>query len=408
MKKKKEKTHEVPERHFASDDTDFCVSEIYRKSDKTIYYLRAGKAKQLTSIVLDGFQGLPSGLYLNKNGYSFGKKGFFLLSALKEHLAGAKILELTISNKKPKKVLKTKHKVSITLPFIDVKNLLIRLGRINEDNNAELRSAVASFLSTKFPKEIKISTEDFDEYKAGEIAALLRRKKVSQKLNEEDLESLNIFFPKIFEGSLKGKKKGVKSGRATLIKNTKKITDKIFLDEVIKEFEANLGKKTISEDDWQKFLGEKVFRFLANYVTVIEKQNVSISVGYPDFVLVDVYGFVDVFEIKKHIMPLLSLDEAHDNYYWKTDVSKAIAQIENYTDEIIRNSDGFISAVKRKKGVDIQVVRPHGYIIAGTSKQFANKKESADFRKLGASLKNINFILYDELLENLRNLRSKL
>lgn len=408
MAAKKEKKPEVPEQHFASDEPEFCVYEIYRESDKTIYFLQEGKAKQLSSITLDGFQGLPSGLYLNKNGYSFGKKGFFLLSALKEHLAGGKILELTISNKRPKKIQKTVHKVSVTLPFVDVKNLLIRLGRINEDSNVELRSAVASFLSTKFPKEVKISTDDFDEYKAGEIAALLRRKKVSQKLNEEDLDSLNSFFPRIFEGSLKGKKKGVKLGRAALIKNTKTITDKIFLDEVIKEFEVNLAKKTISENDWQKFLSEKVFRFLANYVTVIEKQNVSVSVSYPDFVLVDVYGFVDVFEIKKHNMPLLSLDEDHDNYYWKTDVSKAIAQIENYTDEIIRNSDDYIRAVKRKKGVDIQVVRPRGYIIAGTSKQFSNKKESTDFRKLGSSLKNINFILYDELLENLKNLRLKL
>jgi hypothetical protein len=73
-----------------------------------------------------------------------------------------------------------------------------------------------------------------------------------------------------------------------------------------------------------------------------------------------------------------------------------------------RNSDEYIRAVKRKKTIDIRVVRPRGYIIAGTSKQFANKKESADFRKLGSSLKNINFILYDELLDNLKNLRSKL
>lgn len=408
MTKKITKKPETPEQHFASDKPEFCVYEVYPKANKTIYYLQPAKAKQLLSITLDGFQGLPSGLYLNKNGYSFGKKGFFLLSALKEHLAGKKILELTVSNKKPKKVQKSINKVSVTLPFIDVKNLLIRLGRINEDSNSELRSAVASFLSTKFPKEIKTSTENFDDYKAGEVAALLRRKKVAEKLNEEDLESLNKFFPKIFEGSLKGKKKGVKTGRAILIKSTKTITDRIFLDEVIKEFETNLAKTSISENDWQKFLSEKVFRFMANYVTTIEKQNVSISVSYPDFVLVDVYGFVDVFEIKKHTTPLLSLDEDHDNYYWKTDLSKAIAQIENYTDEIIHNADDYIRAVKKKKGIDIHVVRPRGYIIAGTSKQFANKKEFADFRKLGSSLKNISFILYDELLENLKNLRSKL
>jgi hypothetical protein len=124
--------------------------------------------------------------------------------------------------------------------------------------------------------------------------------------------------------------------------------------------------------------------------------------------MVDVYGFVDVFEIKKHDTPLMSLDDSHDNYYWKPDVVKAISQIENYIDEITRNADDYIRAVKRKKSVDIRVVRPRGYIVAGTSKQFKNKKESGDFRKLGCSLKNISFILYDELLENLKNLRSKL
>ncbi len=408
MAKKVIKKPEIPQQHFASDKPTFCVYEVYPKSKKTIYYLQDAKAKQVASITLEGYQGLPSGLYLNRNGYGFGKKGTFLLLSLKSNLAPNKKLELTITSKQSKKIVKSTAKVSVTLPFQDVKNLLVKLGRINEDSNNELRGTVASFLSTKFPKQIRISTEDFDEYKGGEVAALLRRKKVAQKLNEEDLDSLNSFFPKIFEGSLKGKKRGVKAGRASLIKKTKAVTDKIFLDEVIKEFEINLKKKTFPESEWQKFLGEKVFRFLANYVTTIEKQNVSISVGYPDFVLVDVYGFVDVFEIKKHDTGLMSLDESHDNYYWKPDVVKAIAQIENYIDEITRNADDYVRAVKRKKTVDIRVVRPRGYIIAGTSKQFKNKKESADFRKLGCSLKNINFILYDELLENLKNLRSKL
>ncbi len=407
MNTKKQRNSEIPEQHFASDEPTFCVYEVYRKSKKTVYHLRGGQATHLSFITLQGFEGIPTGLYLNKNGFGFGKKGIFLLSALKKELSGGKILDFTIS-RQIKKIRKGMHKTSIILPIVDVRNILIRLGRINEDNNNELRGAVASFLSTKFPKEIKTSIDDFDEYKGGEVAALLRRKKVAQKLNEEDLKSLNDFFPKIFKVSLKGKKRGVKTGRAALIKNTKTVTDRIFLDEVIKEFEGNLLKKSISENDWQKFLSEKVFRFLSNYVTLIEKQNVSVSVSYPDFVLVDVYGFIDVFEIKKHDVQLLSLDEDHDNYFWKADTSKAIAQIENYIEEIVRNSDDYIRAVKRKKNYDIRVVRPRGYIIAGTSSQFANKKESADFRKLGTSLKNINFILYDELLENLKNLRSKL
>ena len=398
----------MPERYFDSKEGKFCVYEVYRQQKKTIYYLQGSQSKYIPKIILDGFEGIPPGLYLYRNGYGFQKKGTFLLSALKNNLAPTKQLELVITSKQTKKIKKGTLRVSITLPHPDVKNLLVRLGRINEDSNNELRGEVASFLSTKFPKQIRISTSDFDDYKGGEMAALLRRKKVAQKLNEEDFEYLKSFFPRIFAVSLEGKRKAIKSGRSVLIRNTKKVTDRIFLDEVIKEFTTNLSRKTLSEADWQKFLSEKVFRFLANYVTTIEKQNVSISVSYPDFVLADVYGFVDVFEIKRHNTPLMSLDEDHDNYYWKPDIVKAISQIENYIDEIVRNADDYIRAVKRKKGIDVRVVRPRGYIIAGTSNQFKNKKESNDFRKLGSALKNINFILYDELLENLKNLRSKL
>ncbi len=223
-------------------------------------------------------------------------------------------------------------------------------------------------------------------------------------MDEEDLQSLKVFFPKIFQGSFKGVK-GI--ARDSLIQSAKNTTDKIFLDHVIKEFETNLSKSTLKEERWQKFLKEKVFRFIANYITSIEKQNVSISVSYPDFVMVDVYGFIDIFEIKKHDAKLLAFDKSHENYYWKPEAAQAISQIENYIDEVFRNSDEYVKAVKRKKHINIRVVRPRGYIIAGTSKQFNGEKESEDFRKLSNSLKNINFILYDELLERLKNLRSK-
>lgn len=405
-KKKATKKSEVPIRHFDLKDPTVLVYEVYPRSKKTIYYLRGSQAKDFSKITLSGYEELPSGLYLYKSGYGFGKKGTFLLSAVKKYIAGVKPAALVISRKNVKSITGTTL-ITVTLPYEEVHNLLIRLGRINEDNNNELREAVASFLSTKFPKRIKVGAGTFDEYQGGEIASILRRSKVAQKLNEEDLQGLKDFFPKIFETSLKGKKKGVRAQRDALIRNTKSVTDRIFLDDVIQEFEAKLKKKT-SEEEWQKFLKDKVFRFLASYITSIDKQNVSIDVSYPDFVLVDVYGFVDVFEIKRHETGLLVFDKSHDNYYWKPEVAQAISQIENYIDAVIRNAAEYTKTVKRKKHVDIKVVRPRGYIVAGSSKQFKTEKEMEDFRKLGSSLKNISFILYDELLERLKNLRAKL
>lgn len=403
----RKKKIEVPLKTFDTKDGSFCVYEIYNKSGKTIYHFRGDQAKNISSIILDGFIGLPSGLYLNRNGYGFGKKGAFLLSALKQNFGSTKPIELIISNKSVKSISKTTLKVTVTLPKQDIQNLLVRLGRINEDNNNELRDAVASFLSTKFPKQIKTMPGTFDEYQSGEIAALLRRNKVIQKLSEEDLQGLKVFFPKIFEASFKGKKRS-RIQRDALIRDTRGVTDRIFLDEVIKEFEQNIAKKTLREEEWQRFLKDKVFRYISNYVTVIDKQNVSLDVSYPDFVLVDVYGFIDIFEIKKHDMPLLSFDSDHENYYWKSEVVQAISQIENYIDAVIHNADDYIKSIKRKKHINVRVIRPRGYIIAGTSKQFKDEKELEDFHKLSTVLKNTSFVLYDELLEKLKNIRAQL
>ncbi|HOW28219.1 MAG TPA: DUF4263 domain-containing protein [Elusimicrobiota bacterium] len=408
MTKKKKKNPEVSIKHFDLKEGTFCVYEIFSRSKKTVYNLRGGQSNHISKITLDGYQGLPAGLYLNKNGFGFGKKGVFLLSALKQHLSEGKAVELVISSQFRKTIKKGLVATIVTLPYQDVCNLLVRLGRINEDNNNELRGAVASFLSTKFPTRIKIAPSTFDDYQGGEISALLRRNKVAQKLNEEDIQELRGFFPKIFATSLKGRKKGVRAERDALIRDTKSATDRIYLDDVIKDFEVNLAKKTLREEKWQKFLKDKVFRFMASYVTSIDKQNISLDISYPDFVLVDVYGFIDVFEIKRHDTRLLAFDESHDNYYWKPEIAQAISQIENYIDAIIHNSDNYVRTVKRKKHVNVRVVRPRGYIIAGASRQFETEKEFEDFHKLGTSLKNISFILYDELLEKLKNLRTKL
>ncbi len=351
---------EIPVKHHDPKDSKVVVYEVFRRSKRTVYHVRGGQANSVSKIMLDGFEGLPSGLFLYKRGFGFGRKGTFLLSAIKEHIGGGKPVELHIAK-----------------------------------NNM------------KFPRKVKIGSAKFDEYQGGEIASILRREKVAQRLNEEDLQGLKDFFPKIFSTPLKGKGAGVRKQRDALIQNTKNLTDRIFLDDVVWEFEAKLKRRT-SEEHWQKFLRDKAFRFLASYVTSIEKQNVSIAVSYPDFVLIDVYGFIDVFEIKRHDTGLLAFDASHENYYWKPELAQAISQIENYIDAVIKNADEYTKVVRRRKHVDIKVIRPRRYIVAGSSSQFSTEKEAEDFRKLGSSLKNTTFVLYDELLERLKNLRAKL
>lgn len=64
--------------------------------------------------------------------------------------------------------------------------------------------------------------------------------------------------------------------------------------------------------------------------------------------------------------------------------------------------------IKERHQIDVKIVRPRGYIIVGQSSQFENSKMEDDFRLLAGSLKNVDVILYDELLGSLKNLVKRL
>lgn len=64
--------------------------------------------------------------------------------------------------------------------------------------------------------------------------------------------------------------------------------------------------------------------------------------------------------------------------------------------------------IKDRHQIDVKIVRPRGYIIVGQSSQFENSKMEDDFRLLAGSLKNVDVILYDELLGSLKNLVKRL
>src|SRR6185503_17398720 len=84
-----------PEPHYDSKN-EFVVYEVDRKNQKTIYHLRGAQSQQIPQIELDGFLGIPVGLYLGKNGYGFGKKGVFFLSMLRESIDSSKGFQLII------------------------------------------------------------------------------------------------------------------------------------------------------------------------------------------------------------------------------------------------------------------------------------------------------------------------
>lgn len=127
----------------------------------------------------------------------------------------------------------------------------------------------------------------------------------------------------------------------------------------------------------------------------------------PDFLLVDANGFVDVLEIKKADIRVLT--KYRNNYVVAAEISGAIQQIEKYI-FCLNSSDQAKDDVSKKlseflpKGIDIKVVNPQGILIAGRSNEF-NGEQSQDFEIIKRQYKHVaDIITYDDLLSRLKNI----
>jgi hypothetical protein len=132
--------------------------------------------------------------------------------------------------------------------------------------------------------------------------------------------------------------------------------------------------------------------------------NVAIgNTKFPDFALVIHDNYLDILEIKKPDTTILKEDRGRGNYHWDTEISRAIIQVENYLEHIANQAAQVRSFVKDTYDLELKVVRPSGFILAGNSAEFLTQKQRVDFRLLSHGLKNVTVITYDELPIRLEN-----
>ena len=81
----------------------------------------------------------------------------------------------------------------------------------------------------------------------------------------------------------------------------------------------------------------------------------------------------------------------YKNEEWVNRRMEIVHKREQTEDE---NNDGF----------EINIINPRAIIVAGTTKELNTKTKRNHFKNLRESLKDIEFVLYDELLERLKNL----
>jgi hypothetical protein len=248
---------------------------------------------------------------------------------------------------------------------------------------------VGNAFAALFPMDFEKS--DSAVYVPGILSNILT-KDVLTRLSNEDKDALRAILPDFISSE--------SVASVNLLKAEAQIQS---LKELVADMEKALSENK-SESWWQTYIKSKILIIQQGYIKALDKLNVAVGeTKYPDFSLLTHDSYLDILEIKKPSTPLLKKDDGRGNYYWDSEISKAIIQVENYIENVSKQGTQITVYLRDRHKIDIQVLRPRGIIVAGNRNTLIEQKEKDDFRLLSHSLKNITVLTYDELLTRLRN-----
>ena len=179
----------------------------------------------------------------------------------------------------------------------------------------------------------------------------------------------------------------------------------------------NIERKTL-ESCWQYYFEKYLKIFFMGYKKFYSQQTFKQMIGYekesrPDFLAVDLYNNIDVIEIKHHKTVLFKKEKGRDSYYPSHELNKSIFQLNKYLDlksNLINTSrvkDKFLKSIIE----DDRIYRPRGILIISSKNYIVddNIKEEVlirlekEIQKLKTTYTNIDIVLFDELIESLKN-----
>lgn len=201
-------------------------------------------------------------------------------------------------------------------------------------------------------------------------------------------------------------------------------TDKKFIELDKIKYETYIDKlknmldnsEAYNENDWQVEI-LKIFKLLnPKYIYVGEKIQLTsfITKGtiYPDIVLVDNDGNIDLIEIKRPQYDIFYKNEYRNNYVPIRELQGTCMQLQNYlisltkTPNALLQQEKFKSDSKIPNDFQLKAISPKGYIVYGRDKQLeGNQKMMTDFQIVRNMYSNvIDIITYDDLIRRLENM----
>ena len=380
---------------FDSDNNEnrFLVYKIFADSDLIEFYPKDYFIVEV--VTLEGFSRIPD---------EFSKRGY--IKAGVQYYLGTRfsrfnIKKLSISKSKSSSICKSGDGHNLVFAYDNLKWLKQRLTDISNSSKREKSFLVDEFCHNIFPKK----------FEKREVTARQRASKVIENLDSSIVKYLGpteIAKFLDFIEILLSTRYSNDAKKRELSNSTKLKVDDVALSQVIEKFKVLLEKDP-PESEWGLFLGKNLFLVESKYINIIPEINVVLaSSRRVDFGLIDSHDYLDIFEIKKPSTPLLARRTDRGNYYWSTDAVKAIAQAEKYLFNAERKASTLTEDINRERGIQVRIVKPRAVVIIGQSLQLDTELKEQDFRVLRNSLKNIEIVLFDELLYRLENQKNKI
>ncbi len=377
-------------REFKEDEEKERV-KIYEKEGGLFTYFLEGSI--IKKIVFQGYSTLP--LIVSRFGFGFEEKA--ITNFFKYKFTDNSFDEIFVSENLPRR----KKSTILYFSLDELESLKSSIGQEQRACNDTKTILIKNFLKERYPN----LNFDFQETNNNKELVLRNlNKKLIQQLTSDDIENLGNFY---VEAAKKFSRPDIVR---KIVKGLQKNAQLLTLQEIIKKYEKLLAENP-SESIWQDFFNEYITLFDNRYYQKIDYKNIAVGITkYPDLVLVDIYGYIDFYELKKTDTPLLQYDSSHKTYFWSKQISMVISQVADYLQKARENSIAYSKSIKDQtateefEGINVNIINPRAIIVVGNSSELNTPNKKNHFKNLRESLKDIEFVLYDELLDRLKNL----
>ena len=281
---------------------------------------------------------------------------------------------------------------TVSLNWADLLPILKKIGNekrwYDRTRKLMITNEIAS-ITTKLNKEKTFLN-------AGQLDSFLKKFDSFEKVSKADIDSLSTVMETAPPSKI--------SVTSNFIKTRDKI-NKVFIEDIIKNFERLMSAKNDNEKQWQTFFGKNswILNHLFPFEVILRKQEAYVggkTLENEDGRVVDFLfenGFQDNFallEIKTHKKDLLKRTAYRkpDVFAYSDDLSGGISQCLDQKDVFLRDF-----------GNKERIINPKAILVIGM-KDNLSEHQNKCFELLRSNQKNVDILTFDELLAKLKGL----